>query len=246
MTRPDTLERGGGQIGAGGKAAHRSSLHQRLTDLRESGNGRLPTIVAKLPESVIRKLLAANEKPKSASQPTSQPTSQPKNRIEDDFSRHPNWAFMEDAGWKRDGQHFTRPGKTTDGISASIEKTSQDGVPLLRVFTLNGQPLEQRTYNALMPSESSSTAADTKAAQDDLLKQGYGREPIPLMTAAVLDSTDCKVEYLIDGCWVGGMPGTLGGGKKSLKTTITLDMALSLTTGLTIPWSLYVSTVSAA
>ena len=165
----------------------------------------------KLPESVIRKLLAANEKPKSASQPTSQP----KNRIEDDFSRHPNWAFMEDAGWKRDGQHFTRPGKTTDGISASIEKTSQDGVPLLRVFTLNGQPLEQRTYNAFAAFRILKYGGDTKAARDDLLKQGYGREPIPLMTAAVLDSTDCKVEYLIDGCWVGGMPGTLGGGKKS-------------------------------
>ena len=97
---------------------------------------------AKLPDSVIAKLLAGEPSTQSATQ-----SAHTVNRIEDDFSRHPNWQFLVDAGWQQCGQHFTRPGKS-DGTSASIEKISQDGIPLLHVFTSHGQPSGLSARNA--------------------------------------------------------------------------------------------------
>ena len=102
-------------------------------------------------------------------------------RIEDDFNHRSDWHFLEQCRWKRDGDHFTRPNKAS-GISASVEKKSKDGVPLLRVFTSNGAPLEPRSYNAFDAYALLKHNGDSGAARADLAKQGYGRKRIPLMS----------------------------------------------------------------
>lgn len=51
------------------------------------------------------------------------------------------------------------------------------------------------------------------------------------ISSKVLFETDYPLDYLIDGLFVRGQPGGLFGGKKSLKTTVMIDLALSLSIG---------------
>ena len=50
------------------------------------------------------------------------------------------------------------------------------------------------------------------------------------MSMAELDDGDFGVKYLVDGVIVAGQPGIIGGTFKSLKTTVTVDLAVSLAT----------------
>lgn len=54
------------------------------------------------------------------------------------------------------------------------------------------------------------------------------RERFPLLTAAELRDTSDDLEYLVDGVLVKGQPGGIFGSKKTLKTNIAIDLALSL------------------
>ncbi len=56
--------------------------------------------------------------------------------------------------------------------------------------------------------------------------------PIKVLTAEQLAAEDCNVPYWIDAIWACNDPGVVGGGKKTLKTTIILALLISLATGL--------------
>jgi hypothetical protein len=51
------------------------------------------------------------------------------------------------------------------------------------------------------------------------------------ITCAELDTTEYKIDYLIDHTLVAGQPCIIAGGKKSLKTSLIIDMGISLATG---------------
>ncbi len=54
---------------------------------------------------------------------------------------------------------------------------------------------------------------------------------VKAVTFGELDRSEFTIEYLIDGLLVRGQPGGIFGGKKSLKTNITIDLVLSLSIG---------------
>ena len=60
-----------------------------------------------------------------------------------------------------------------------------------------------------------------------------GQEPLrfPRMTCAELDAIEYRIEYLIESTLVAGQPCVIAGGKKSLKTSLIIDMGISLATG---------------
>jgi len=53
----------------------------------------------------------------------------------------------------------------------------------------------------------------------------------PFINSATFDSTKYRHGWLIEGILVRGQPGVVGGPKKSLKTSLVIDMAISLGTG---------------
>jgi hypothetical protein len=60
-----------------------------------------------------------------------------------------------------------------------------------------------------------------------------GRKPVEFrrITCAELDAADYALEYLIDGALVAGQPCILAGGKKTLKTSLLIDLGISLAMG---------------
>ena len=61
----------------------------------------------------------------------------------------------------------------------------------------------------------------------------YNEAPPTLrfLTCQQLDSTKYHIQYLIDNTLVAGQPAIIGGPKKALKTSLAIDMAISLATG---------------
>src|SRR5690606_6628602 len=60
------------------------------------------------------------------------------------------------------------------------------------------------------------------------LKQGPPEVRFNAITSSELDAGQYELEYLINGVLVRGQPGVIAGPKKTLKTNISIDMALSL------------------
>ncbi len=72
-----------------------------------------------------------------------------------------------------------------------------------------------------------------KEIRDELKKieATIATEEFPVMTSAELDAADLRTEYLIDGIFAKGQPCIIAASKKSLKTTIAIEMTLSLASG---------------
>lgn len=51
------------------------------------------------------------------------------------------------------------------------------------------------------------------------------------ITSRELDAATYNIEYLIEGCLVAGQPGIVAGGKKCLKTSVLIDLAIALASG---------------
>lgn len=177
----------------------------------------------KLPEAVMDKLLASAEPEKPEAKPI------PKHQVDDDFCCTSDWKFLEDHGWKLSGEQATRPGKEK-GASASFCK-AEDGTRLLHVFSTNAQPLEAGNYNAFDAYRLLNHKGDVEATRADLLKQGYGRMRIELISSKELASGNYTLEYHIPDVLVKGQPCIIAGAKKTLKTSIAVDLAISLASG---------------
>ncbi len=54
--------------------------------------------------------------------------------------------------------------------------------------------------------------------------------PLPFVTGAQLSAMDCTVDYLIPGVLAADQPGMIGGSFKTLKTSVAVDLTLSLAT----------------
>jgi hypothetical protein len=216
------------RLGTGKKAAQ-SLLPPSTTDgfTRQWTTELSPDCLpAKLPEVVIERLLASVES--ESQQAASQVRSIPK--VDDDFCRRSDWKFLEDYGWKVAGDHATRPGKQ-DGASASF-CTAGDGTRLLHVFSTNAGPFKPgKNYNAFNAYALLSHNGNAEAARTDLAKQGYGQIRIELITSKELAANDYTLEYHIPNVLVRGQPCIFAGAKKTLKTSLAIDLAISLASG---------------
>lgn len=67
-----------------------------------------------------------------------------------------------------------------------------------------------------------------------------GKPAFSTMTAAELDAADCFLEYLVADILVSGQPCVLAASKKSLKTTLAIDLQLSLASGSPFVGKFYV------
>ena len=155
----------------------------------------------------------------TSSAPQKHPAVEAYNRESCDFS------ILRKFGWTG----LTRPGGTK--LSASICK-AKDGTALLHIFSTNAQPFEaEHNYSPFDVFRILQHGGNAEEAIVDLVKQGFGHR-VRLLTCGELDAKDCDNKFLIKGIWVEKQPGTLGGGKKTLKTCTAQDMAVSLATGL--------------
>ena len=100
---------------------------------------------------------------------------------------------------------------------------------LLHVFSSNGDPFEKdRNYNPFDAFKLLFHDGNAEAARADLLKQGYGRLRIPLLTCRELDGNDYQQTYLIPGVYVPKQPCLVGGPRKGMKTSILIALAIAL------------------
>jgi hypothetical protein len=68
----------------------------------------------------------------------------------------------------------------------------------------------------------------TRANDHATPAQARQRERLKVISSAELANTEAKIPYLIDGILVAGQPCILAGGKKTLKTNVSVDLVLSL------------------
>ena len=171
------------RLGTGNKAAQ-SLLPPSTTDgfTRQWTNDLLCPL-ADLPDAVIDRLLNSvePEKPQSTEQSTEKP--EPRHPVDDDFICTSDWEFIKEHGWTINGDYAARPG-TDKPVSASFV-TAQDGTRLLHVFSANAQPFEPDcNYNAFDAFRLLNHNGDHEAARAALVKLGYGRMHIELITCA--------------------------------------------------------------
>jgi len=66
---------------------------------------------------------------------------------------------------------------------------------------------------------------------EDAKPDDSGKVEYPRITCAELDAAEYRIEYLIDHILVAGQPAIIAGGKKCLKTSLIIDMGISLAMG---------------
>lgn len=89
--------------------------------------------------------------------------------------------------------------------------------------------LERMAFDAW---EQSVNLTDIRAELFDLSKSSEpGKVRFPSLTPAELDRGEFELEYLIEGLLTFGQPCIFAGGKKTLKTNILIDLALSIASG---------------
>jgi hypothetical protein len=141
-----------------------------------------------------------------------------------------DFGFLEGGcGWSRSGPNFQRPGGTKP-ISGSICE-AKDGTPLFHCFTSSTNLEKDKSYNPYDLYRILKHGGDADAALATLRAQGYGRLRIPLLTCEQLDTTKYAVRYHVDGTLCVDQPCILGGSKKTLKTSLLIELLISVVTG---------------
>lgn len=181
---------------------------------------------------------------------------EPNGRPGDDFNERGDVRrLLREHGWTLskggENEYWRRPGKTS-GTSATLK----DGV--LYVFSSNAAPFEpNRHYSPFAVYSLLEHNGDFIAAATTLRSGGYGSDETPTdvdlsqldlsaksakddtpaankkilftaITSKELDDNEYELTYLIEGMLVRGQPGVIAGPKKTLKTNISIDLALSL------------------
>lgn len=180
---------------------------------------------------------------------------EPNGRPGDDFNERGDVRrLLREHGWTLskggENEYWRRPGKTS-GTSATLK----DGV--LYVFSSNAAPFEpNRHYSPFAVYSLLEHNGDFTAAATSLRSGGYGNDETPTdvdlsqlelsaksqnesssakttvlftaITSKELDENEYELTYLIEGMLVRGQPGVIAGPKKTLKTNISIDLALSL------------------
>jgi hypothetical protein len=96
-----------------------------------------------------------------------------------------------------------------------------------RLILLAGDLL-QASYNG---QDDPAAIVGEYTARLETIADGQQVERFPRLTCAELDSAALEIRYLVDGLLVAGQPGIVAGPKKALKTSIVIDLGLSLASG---------------
>jgi hypothetical protein len=198
--------------------------------------------------------LGAPEEQFVKAQPAEGP--RPSDRVGDDFNARAQWADIL-TGWVpvRQSERKTfwrRPGKTEPGWSATTGCVSKSGNELFCVFSSNAAPFlgaangkPCTTYTKFAAYTLLHHQGDFGAATMALAARGFGKplagepknesplEPgeFELIDSKTFDAMDCRLHWLVEGIAVVDQPGVFGGPKKTLKTTLGVDFAVSVSLG---------------
>lgn len=195
-------------------------------------------------------------RPASVSVPIRLP-SEPTSTVGDDFAARTSWAEIlaphgfELVGVSGEEQQWKRPG-TTNPLSAT---TNHDGSGLFYAFSPNcGHGIEpNRGYNKFAIHALLNNGGDFSAAARALADAGFGERrdlshinidaallasanesagrPFGFKTFEEFMAETEETEYLIEGVFAAKQSCIIGGPEKVLKTSISLDLAHSLSTG---------------
>lgn len=122
-----------------------------------------------------------------------------------------------------------RVGMSEPEIFAALERVNTDRcVPPLPIQEVRGIAGSLARYQ---PDQISVALIEDHWGQMQAKKREETKKRFPGITSAQLDSGEYNLEYLIDGLLVRGQPGVIAGPKKTLKTSISIDLAISLGQG---------------
>lgn len=153
--------------------------------------------------------------------------------------------------------HFwRRPGKEDPGWSATTGVLSGEGNDLLCVFSTSADPFEVPinkkcgTFTKFAAHTLLNCAGDYSAAAKDLASKGYGnkrhegngkvdhakaeqqqpteRIEYRRLTCRDLDAAEYNTEFLVEHTLVAGQPCIIAGSKKTLKTSLLIDLGISM------------------
>ena len=161
-------------------------------------------------------------------------------------NRHPRPSPPPSIRWtttsatpRTSGSCWTTAGRRTATTSSGRGQTKPFRRPLSPPRTVRGcctssppMPRPSRRTGTTTPSAYAlvNHNDDSKSAQS-LETQGYGCKRFNLLTCDDLLDGDYTINYLIEKVLVAGQPCMIGGPQKGLKTSIMLDLGISLATG---------------
>ena len=178
----------------------------------------------------------------------------------DDFDkRGPSWEqLLRPHGWaialaKGGITYWRRPGKQVGWSATTGACTSKSGRELFAVFSTSADPFpgpsggrgcsthskfgvyallnHRGDFGAAARALAQEGYGDRKAARGD----GPGAKPLPfavdLLSSADFDAGDYRLRWLCRRVLVEGQPCVVGGPKKALKTSLVVDLAVSLGSG---------------
>jgi hypothetical protein len=154
----------------------------------------------------------------------------PRHPVEEDYIHNGDFERdLVDLGWTIKGEYAQHP-KTDKPVSASFLR-AEDGTRLMCAHTTSTALEAGRCYNYFDAIAALKFDGNKEAARAALLKEGYGRFRIPLMTCREFAAKHCEVKWVVPGIMAEGQPGTLGAPKKCMKTSIGVEAVVSIASG---------------
>jgi hypothetical protein len=170
----------------------------------------------------------------------------------DQFAAATSWVdILTPHGWTAVGtDYWRRPGKDV-GWSASTRSVSKSGNELFRVFSTDASPFRTDSYTKFAAYTLLNHGGDYIVAAKELVRLGFGgrkenashdaagdKQPDrpriytpEIITSAELNAAVYEQRFLVDGILAEQQSTVIGGRSKAMKTSVAIDLAISLGTG---------------
>ena len=121
----------------------------------------------------------------------------------------------------------------TTGMAAAIMSHAHDYAASIRDAAVRRRVIRGAANLAALAANPAASIDDIEASKAAIATKSIENSNCHFEwhTPADLDAGDFELEYLIDGILVAGQPAIMAGPQKTLKTNVSIDLALSLATG---------------